>query len=63
MVFSSMSAGVMELVDELDSKSCERTLVSVRVRPPANHFSKKKNPALSRFFFAYYSLIDKNAYF
>ena len=54
LVIFTMSAGVMELVDVLDSKSCGRTPVSVRVRPPA--ITSLKNPAFSRFFFAYLQL-------
>lgn len=54
MVFSPMSAGVMELVDVLDSKSCERTLVSVRVRPPAI----KKEPASTAGFFLPICVLD-----
>lgn len=36
-------AAVVELVDTHDSKSCERKLMSVQLRPAAFYISKNKN--------------------
>ena len=42
-LYTNFPAGVVKLVDALDSKSSEGDLVSVRFRPPAPVISPKKS--------------------